>query len=230
MDSSSALLKSDLSDSGDVEQEVTYFLRDFRLYHSDFQIDTFIVNKAGNSHPWGMYMQCLRELDSRRKILRGFIHKERELELDLSDALDEATMIAIFPRALRKKRRAQIRVDVLTFEKEELRRQQSDCERELLRLAKHAKELRRRLGKITDERRRELDLSFWRHRIKQQIAIAYLTMGGPSPDLYELVPCLPDDIRDDITHALEHSRDVATTFMKQKGIHLPEIPSQKMLK
>lgn len=60
-------------------------MKDFQRFHSKFQIDHFIIGRAGT--PWGQYQQCLREIHAREAANRedrkrheslGALNPERE--------------------------------------------------------------------------------------------------------------------------------------------------------
>lgn len=221
MDTSRAILETTLQDSNELDQAVEYFLRDYRPYHSEFQIDAFIVSKGGNAHPWGMYQQCLRELDSRRKSIRGMHVRLKEIEIELEEAQMDCKRIAIFRKAKWKKRRAVIKRDNLLYEKAELKKQCKDCEREFACFAKHAKTLSAGLETLTPEIRAQYDRDLWRHRLLQMIAVTTLQHGSPPADIFELIPCLPGDFLPMIQHALSNHKKLAQFYFQTGRIPQP---------
>lgn len=58
---------------------INELLKDFQLYHSEFQIIHFIL-KGSSPTKYGIYKQCLRELDKRYKAI-----KELKIQLDSSN-------------------------------------------------------------------------------------------------------------------------------------------------
>ena len=50
---------------------LSHLLGDLRLYHDATQLQHFVISGEGHGSVWGIYRQCLRELDSRRTTLAG---------------------------------------------------------------------------------------------------------------------------------------------------------------
>lgn len=155
-------------------------LQDHRRFHSDLQMDCFVTAASGVGHPYGMYMQALRELHSRYGSLHEAYSDLEELDLDLDDLGDT-------PREVIKRRR-------LRLKREELVATITDMEREFSRFYAQAAVLRNELGdKLKD--RDKLDREWWMHKLRANVATDLLREGRPSASTLALVQALPGSLR-----------------------------------
>jgi hypothetical protein len=169
-------------------------LGDHQLYHSDWQIDHAITESHGGT-AYGCYVQALRELFRRyRGVKELYLAREKllnqiaELEDQLTgeDAEGRRPMIAsvraavsaLFRAASRKKSVGRFRVREWEIElarhrmgMEDLEMNIADTEREFRRFYAQCEALKGVVGRLTPERRAELDLQLWKQRFGAMVAI-----------------------------------------------------------
>lgn len=197
---------------------------DYRTRHSEFQIDNFILTK-GNWTTWGMYRQCLREVDSRERTKCELEEQLELLELDVSEleseggAIDKRKAIE-----LRGKRRG------VGY----LKREIAENERELSRFREHEQRLKEIVGELTDERRSELEADHWATKTRLMAAIDLATVGSIQPNTIPMILCLPAEIRLPILKDIKAT--VSEARLGKEGPlnrwlleDLPQIPEQKKL-
>lgn len=201
-------------------------LLDFEIYHSEFQIDYFIIGQGGRGHLWGMYHQTLREIHTRQCSLRNVSMKLLEMDLDIAKEQIKAKKWA-FTR-LQKLDRAQAAANyhAKVHTKREANQQKRDTERELARIIYHARRLKEQVGDLTPERRRQLSEDFWVQQIKQKIALSLVQTGALPLDMYQLLSVLPEAVRDEIRPALDNPE--AVVKMMTGDVHHVPIPAPTM--
>lgn len=168
-------------------------LADHQTGHSELQIDSFILAESGCT-AYGMYVQCLRELDSRQDTLEGMKddiatqQKElRERELRLTATL----------------------------------KLQRDVQREHDRFLMHARALKAQVGELTTERRAALDDQMWIARITLNLAIEVFTNGIPSAGTLATILSLPKDMQTQILATIPNQKE-ATAWLQARPTH--ELP------
>lgn len=172
-------------------------LADHRLYHSEFQIDHFITARGGDQHPWGMYVQCLRELHNRRSALKDVENSFAENEISIEESRWKLSKFVWRRKAKFEKRREAVKLQKLLVAKESLEKQAKESLRETDRFLVQATRLRKVFGKeaLTDERKQELDQDYWLHRLQLQVASGVLVHGVPPVDVVQMLPGLPVQVR-----------------------------------
>lgn len=193
--------------------EVEELLKDHQPFHSELQIDAFITAKAGGT-PFGQYKQSLRELASRWSTMRERYLERASIEGELNVLESSERMTD---------REAQIEHIRKSIRQKELERTIADAEREFVRFLQHAKALKAELGELTDERRRAMELEFWEHQLKTQIAVSLLQSGRIPATILEMLPYLPDGPRDALLEAIDHPNKTLAWY-RELRIELPELP------
>ena len=180
-------------------QRLELLLEDNRRGHSDFQLDRFITMRSGAYTPWGMYLQAVRELETRWDNVRGtyLFLEEEALRIELLRA-----SVPFFP--LTRKQRIRRRIAQLAVEQAELglegRKQNlPDLEREMLRFFAQADALRDHLpDDLTYAVKARLDEDLWYTKIKATLAADFIRTGCPGVGFYEFLPSLPRRIREQL--------------------------------
>lgn len=163
-------------------------LRDHQSYHSEFQIDHFILAQAGRT-PWGMYRQAVRELATRLSGLQqSYLSRERLL-LDIEEAGEPKSDGSI------ESRRKRLDAIEARANRDRLDRQIREQEREFRRFYAHAVALKQQLGELTQGKRERLEREFWMHQVKCMAALDYITARGLGKATAEILHALPTDMR-----------------------------------
>lgn len=203
------------SDACDLAGTIKQALADNRRGHATVQIDSFITGGASKGHPWGAYQQACREFVSRYESL-GESHFERESkELELEEAEEQQ---ASRGQSLIDAKRLGLKTRKLRHEIARIRRQAADAEREALRFLGQIRAIREALRlpeTITDEHRDQLDRDFWTHKLKATVAIDVLRDGRPSVSLLELVPMLPESMKQEVKAAVQDTGSTVEWFLAQ---------------
>ncbi len=175
---------------------VDSILQDHQLYHSEFQIDHFVTARGGDHHPWGMYVQCLRELHARRTTLKDAETVIAQNEVNIEETRWKLRKWAWFQKAKFEKRRTVIKLDTLLRARVSFQKNLEEIYRELNRFLEQAQALRKRLGgSITLDQRKKLDQDYWLHRLQLQVSVSILTKGTTPVDIIEMMPGLPSEVR-----------------------------------
>jgi hypothetical protein len=166
-----------------VEKKIEALLRDYRPEHSGFQMQNFIV---GGGHPWGQYKQALRELSARRK---GWEESNAQ--------------IASLKAEIKSKRNWKWwtrRRDTSALERRlsELRNARKSKAREYFTFYRIARDLKRELGEITPQRRRELEADMWLDKARRMAAIDLLSIGGLQRSTVEFISSFPREMRREV--------------------------------
>lgn len=187
-------------------------LADHQRYHSEFQISYFMIASNGLT-PYGMYKQCLRELDRRHSILCELYGERELLEMQLRERWWNPWLrrLSIRLRVGHARRMMQFR---------QLCENITDSERETEQLYEHAVDLKKHVGELTDERRRELDVEFWQAKLRRNAALDVASgsgLGEMSRGTLDLLWSVPLEMRLD---ALADVREGEAIKQAEFG-HLP---------
>jgi hypothetical protein len=154
-------------------------LEDDEPFHSDLQIDAFILRRNGAFHPYGTYKQALKELKARfhtlLEVLQGTRAMLEHSEPDLSTAQQ-------VQRALQHKNHA-------------------DLFREFARFYAVCCELKQQLcpdGPLTAERRAQLEEELWAFKLKMAVVLDCRYHGLVARATLEQVLCLPRTVRHEL--------------------------------
>lgn len=169
---------------------IELLLKDYQRYHSEFQIDNFIVGNAGDN--WASYKQCLREIKTRKQEIK--INKQK-IEL-----------AGLEYKALKRKRffkftkysRLKIKFAIENGKENlfEMREDLRDIERELDRFVKIAFKLKKQIGDLNFEKRAALESNSWLNKARFLSLIDSITNHGqPSRATVEFIFALPNHLQ-----------------------------------
>jgi len=163
-----------------IEQKVErLLLSDYRPEHSEFQIENFILGSQGNE--WARYRQALRELAARHD---GFVESGKRIA-DLGEQIE------------RERRRwfGRGKAKQLERERDGLKKQRKSKAREYCAFYRIARELKRKIGEISADRRRELEAEMWIDKARRMAAIDLLSIGGLQRSTVEFIASFPGESR-----------------------------------
>ena len=168
-------------------------LADHQKYHSEFQLAYFMIASNGLT-PYGMYKQCLRELDRRHSVLCDHSGERELLEMQLRERWWSPWLrrLSVRVRVAHTRRMMQFR---------QLCESIKDCERETQQLYEHARDLKAQVGELTDERRRQLDVQFWQAKLRRIAAMDIASgtgVGEISRSTLDLLWSVPLEMRLDV--------------------------------
>ena len=175
------------------ELTVEELLRDHQDSHSERQIDSFILGESGCT-TYGMYKQCLRELEARKDAMQ-------EVEDD----------IVTQRRELRQRAR---RLDATLVN-------QMDTQREYDRFLMHARALKKKIGELTPEKRRALDDEMWVQKLTLMLALDVFTQGVPSYGTGETIFSCPPKMREAIVASIPDREAAAKWLQTEEAPRLP---------
>ena len=157
-----------------------------RAFHSPFQIDNFIVGRAGT--PWAQFQQCLREIATRE----AAIDADKIALHALCAEIDAHASVGDDERASIKIRQKDRLVNMI-------------CERvlELSRFREIAKTIRETLGDLTPERIEQLDLEDWEFRLRMSAGTDLITFGQLSRETVSLMLACPIEMRKRLIASME---------------------------
>jgi len=170
-------------------------LQDHQTGMSDFQDDYFVTARAGGT-VYGQYKQALRETYRRFRSLRDLIYGEHGSKLldieieELQEQYDEFEG--------REKDKLEIKLKHKIMMKEESDRAIKDTYREFMRFYQQACLLKEKIGDITPESRRELELDMWIYKAKETAAWDMFQSGKLTQRTIEFVSAMPKKVRSEI--------------------------------
>lgn len=180
------------------QYSLTELLRDYEMYHSQYQQDNFIMGGGGNL--WGQYKQSLREVFSRVENLKNLSFEREKLviEIEEQDYLSEV----VDDNNPYKQRYAEI----------ECRRKKANlisldinikaCKKELLRFFTGATYMREKLesqyGELTSEVKKQLEEDLWFFKAKEQILTSLITEGRINSGVFEFIHSLPKSTKENL--------------------------------
>jgi len=155
--------------------EIEKIIKDFEPRHTAFQMDNFIVGKAG--HPYFQYRQAQREIADRQQTV-----------LDLRDNLKLAEMQKMrWPFGKRAKIKAAMRARRI----EQMRKDLAEYERELARLVEIGRALHENYGELCREEKDQLESEAWRQKAIRMAGIDLLVNGRVNSTTLEFILSLP---------------------------------------
>ena len=209
---------------------VNELLKDHQLYHSDFQIDNFITLRSGGT-PYGQYKQALRELDKRKRGLKGLYAEKALLQVDI----DELNAKLEYAKDSFETRRNQIERSKHIMQMEDLDRNIQDTEREFVRFYSQAASLKEQIGELTPERRKQLDEEMWAFNLKKLAAMDVVTAGNVQKNTLEIIMAAPVEMRMKTLEALKQvNRKALIDWLEQSHeqafeVKQLDVPVQKLL-
>lgn len=190
------------------EMAVEQLLADHRECHSDFQIDHFILGKSGGT-TYGMYNQCLRELDARHETLLGLDH---DLAAQREDIEHLGTAVTgAMQRDLRQRQR---RLDRTSDSR-------ANTQREYDRFLMHARAMKADLGELAPKKRESLEWELWLYRLKVMAALDFYTTGNLSRATAETIFAVPPEMRRKILTELKDREAVLAWLETAEAPRLP---------
>jgi hypothetical protein len=164
------------------EIKIQDLLRDYQKYHSEFQIENFIIKGQGDE--WAQYKQCLREIKSRYESIK-------EERAKVESAGIEPKQKRFYWPSKANKLNIKLAKKSQALQLKELRNTINDKQRELNCFVEIATKLKDKLGEITDERRQQLELESWTAKGRRMAAIDRILTGGISHQTFEFILSLP---------------------------------------
>jgi len=165
------------------------FFNDHQMFHSNFQIDHFIIGQSGTEY--GQYKQVLREVVKRWRGLKQQVLLRHETELKLRKWEQR---LGEMPDAL-KAEKANLKIMKFKMALEETDRVLEGTRREFLRFLAHAKALKAKIGELTPEKRDQLDADMWEHNLKAMAALDLVTSGRLSEATVRMLRYFPSERR-----------------------------------
>jgi len=200
-------------------ERLNELFEDHRLFHSDFQIDNFIIARSGIT-PYGQYTQAVRELYKRYRGLREIHFKLREYDIEIKELKNKP-----------ETERNQLELDKKKSYKPEIVKNRRDTEREFKRFFSIAVSLKEKIGDISNGRRDGLDQEMWADSIKFTAAKDYMMYGRFSEKTIDILHCCPKDFRKKILKEISDKEKTVEWFLNYDyKIPNRELDCSKLLK
>jgi len=183
-----------------MKTELDRLLEDHQCFHSDFQIDRFILALSGGTE-YGCYKQAMRELNKRWRGLRSLLQDQALKDVDLDEKHEMLGKVDIGTFA---GRRLRIEIAALELSLEEIEKRIEDTAREFGRFAGQVRYFKHKLGPLTPEKREKLDAEMWDHKLKLMAALDLMAYGKLSRETIEhihVAPIARDDLKKWLPHA-----------------------------
>lgn len=175
-----------------IEIAIEKLLLDYHKFHSDFQIENFIVGKAGNC--WAQYKQALIEIDARKDAL---VNGNEELELA---RLSKPGPRFVFTKKGRTLKHIKYRRWKRSIKEMEFALTQTD--RELTRFVELAVNLKKEIGDLGNGKRELLESDSWRQKALKMAGIDLLVNKRVGQSTMELILALPSQDRQGVLKML----------------------------
>ena len=161
-------------------------LKDHESGMSKFQDDYFVTMRNGGTL-YGQYKQALRELYKRYRGLREQIFGRRRLEIEISQATDNAKNF----RSKYDQQMAAVDRDEKIAQREEADRLLADTKREFINFYSQAVAYKEYLGELTPERCEQLEREMWEFKCKEFAAVDIITQGRITSGTLDLLRSFP---------------------------------------
>jgi hypothetical protein len=171
-------------------------LAENRPFHSEFQIERFIIGQGRTV--WGMFHQALRELRTRVDALKADYVAIRRAELDVADTMIDLDRQGEAKLGDRTLERVRLRLAEKRAVLEGLKAICADREREAAVVLGFARRLKAKVGNPTPAERYCLDGELWAAKLTDQAARELHGNGRVSPATLEAIGLLPGTFRVDI--------------------------------
>jgi len=172
-------------------------LADHQHYHSDLQMDSFILRMSGGTTAYGQYKQCLRELHKRWRGLKQLESERELLRIDIVELTDRSVVDHY------EKQRNAVRLKQKQGALEEMESNIRDTEREFAHFYERAVALKKVVGELTPGRRAVLDQQMWVQTIREKFALEKFFKGGPSMETAQMIFSLPVSVRKGLLESLK---------------------------
>lgn len=200
----------------EASEALALLVSDHQYFHSELQMDHFITTRAGGCHPWGMYVQALRELESRHGAYHNLVLRRRRLALEIQELELEVSRWRFTRRGRIRRRRARLELEEKQLGVRLIARMEPDREREFRRFFAQALAIREVLGDLTPERKRELDEDMWHHRLRQVLAIDFYLEGAPGASIMSILPALPRRMREALRNDIKNPAPLVEWYTELK--------------
>lgn len=204
--------------------ELKDLMSDFQTFHSDLQIDAFIMEKGGGTTDYGKYVQALREISSRITNLR-----ERKLDIEkLNVEIEKEIYNSEFNENPFDRKLAAIEAKRKQGQLDDLIMVHDDTERELNRFIIHAMELKSRIGDLDPEKRAILDKEMWLEKIMEYASLDFIVQNKLTRETIEIIRCLPNDLKSIMLECIKEPDKLLNWFQSDKRT-LPTIKNTPLL-
>lgn len=184
-----------------------------QLYHSNYQIDNFIVGISSNTL-YGQFKQTVRELYSRFNTIRKteceieLLHlqiKEKDSYIEDSNNTNYSILLE----------RTKIERQQLIYSIEEKEINLSQLKAEYERFLSYAKQLKLELGDLTEKRKQELEKELWFSTAIENIKKDIITRFYPiNASTFELINKMDEESRGIIINLLERHKTNPTELLQ----------------
>jgi hypothetical protein len=185
-------------------------VEDHLVYHSNFQMDHFIVEKNGFT-VYGMYKQSLRELYERFNELKRSMASLESLKLDIKE-INSKHYDGQYVEHRRELDKAQMLCEARGLAKSIEHRI-----RELVRFYYQAASLKKKVGDLTPKKRDELEAELWYFRIKKQAAMEMIAHRTITTNTIENILALPLKYREDLFYKVLNEPVTLVDWIRSTG-------------
>ena len=175
------------------ELKIKRLLEDYQKFHSDFQIENFIVKSQGDD--WAQYKQCLREIKAR---LESISDDKTALGVLLVDLRKRRFFLPTKSNREKNKNRKKLKFKQI----ERLKKVISERERELKKFVEIATRLKEKIGSINEAKRQRLETKSWMDKARRMFLIDKITYGAPRQQTIEFILNLPTSSQDELFEKL----------------------------
>jgi len=202
-------------------------LNDHSSNHSDLQIESFNIATNGITE-YGQYIQTIRELKVRYGNLKRMYCEKELLEVDLEELQCNKDFANNFD-----KKRNEINIKKKFMSLEDISRNIKDSETEFYKFYLLAKDLKSKIGELTEERKNQLDKEMWLIKIKLMAATDLKLCGNLRSSTIEMINFLPEDMKSEIIKCFDEkdfvSKYLTFNFNNLKLPQKSELINVKML-
>lgn len=181
--------------------ELGNLFKDHQTGMSDFQDDYLVTAKAGGT-AYGQYKQALRETYRRFRGLRELIYGDRGRKM-LDIEIDELQEKFDSMEEGREKDKLEIKLKHRIMIREESDRAIKDTYREFMRFYQQASALKEKVGELTPQRRRELEIDMWRYKAKGMVCSDLTHSKYLSPKTLEFISVMPKNVKQELFEILQ---------------------------
>ena len=180
-----------------MKEKIEKLLKDHQLFHSEFQIENFIIRSQGCA--WAQYKQCLREIASRyesmQQIKEDIVLKNLEVRrLKNKFAIKKSTRLKNNILINRSKRQLN-----------SMKKNLVDTDRELIQFVRIAETIKLNFwgnGRLSKEKKRLLEQNMWIEKAKFLMAVDLMTIGNLSKPTIELIYSMPKSDKKELLNFL----------------------------
>jgi hypothetical protein len=211
--------------------ELGVLLKDHQTGMSDFQDDYLVTAKAGGT-VYGQYKQALRETYRRFRGLRELIYGDRGrkmLDIEIEELQEKYDNM----EEGRDRDRLEVKLKHRIMIREESDRAIKDTYREFIRFYQQSCALKEKVGELTPQRRRELEIDMWRHKAKGMICSDLSHSKFLSPKTLEFVTVMPKVVKQELFEILQDKEKlnrVKDEFLYKEEVYTLDFESMELPK